>query len=100
MSLDQILLIDAQTTGMRPPKAHLLELAWGTTDKEITSRLVALPEGDEHPPSRQRNHRPVCGRARRRWQPPPISPASCARLWAASALVIHYATFEKPFCTV
>jgi hypothetical protein len=47
----KVLLVDAQTTGIRPPAAQLLELGWCATEAEgeIVSRLVALREGASIP---------------------------------------------------
>lgn len=58
----KILLIDCQTTGMRPSNGDLLELAWSLTDAtedspKIESALVQLPEGEKFPLSCHRNHR-------------------------------------------
>jgi len=49
----EFLFIDCQTTGMRPPNGHLLELAWARAkigaQAPIASSLVRLPEGIEIP---------------------------------------------------
>ncbi len=51
----RVLLIDAQTTGMRPPQGHLLELAWTLAaasdqgEPKIQSHLLKLPDGQTVP---------------------------------------------------
>ena len=53
-----VVIVDCQTTGMAPDKAHLLEIGWvkyppaASQDDsiEITSILLSLPEGEEIPP--------------------------------------------------
>lgn len=49
-----VLLIDCQTTGMRPSAGQMLELAWCVSNPEdpnptIESRLIRLPEGESVP---------------------------------------------------
>ncbi len=49
-----VLIIDCQTTGMRPSVGHLLEFAWafasaGSDNFEINSSVVALPAGESIP---------------------------------------------------
>jgi DNA polymerase III subunit epsilon len=48
------LIVDCQTTGMRPSSGHLLEIAWCIAtaeilEPEVKSFLVELPPGDEIP---------------------------------------------------
>lgn len=54
LSRAEVLLIDGQTTGMRPPRARLLEFAWALTsaarEPAIRAALVRLPEGESIPP--------------------------------------------------
>lgn len=98
MSLKDVLFVDAQTTGMRPPAAQLLELAWGHGDDgEIVSHLVGLPEGETIP--RRVSEitglfEPHMAAARTRDE---VRTELGVALAGRSALVIHYATFEKPF---
>ena len=56
LTQQEFLILDCQTTGMRPSVGHLLEIAWvwakadGTTEEPVQSRLIRLPEGDWIPP--------------------------------------------------
>lgn len=50
----QVVIIDCQTTGMSPPKAHLLEIGWTVfscldSSTHIESFFVSLPEDEEIP---------------------------------------------------
>lgn len=95
------LYIDCQTTGMRPPAAHLLEMAWtvARADEEnlsVNSHLIALPSGEEIP------HRvkEITGIADAEME----SALDLADVFtqfkkdlAGEPALIHYAQFEKPF---
>ncbi len=108
MKLDQlpVILIDGQTTGMRPSSGQLLEMAWTVTtaaspDIAIESFLLALPEGEKIPyriaeltgitdADLASSGNQFCDvlaalqTAANQLAQPPLS-------------VIHYAQFEKPF---
>lgn len=108
MTLEQlpVLLIDGQTTGMRPSSGQLLEIAWAvttaaSTEISVESYLLALPEGKKIPyritelTGITDKDLATCGKqfcdvlkalqtAAVRLAQPPLS-------------VIHYAQFEKPF---
>lgn len=105
MSLKEqrVLMIDTQTTGMRPPHGQLLELAWtiaAASDVEpvITSRLLALPDGQSVPPRISEltgiaddDMKQAQGFAQVLFD---LQSSIADRTECA---VIHYAQFEKPF---
>lgn len=95
----ELLFLDCQTTGIRPPNAHLLEIAWASAraggEVTVHSHLVRLPDGvtvprlvtemtgiaDEH-----------LTEARAR-----VEVADLLRAGIPGIAMIHYAQFEKPF---
>jgi DNA polymerase-3 subunit epsilon len=96
MSLEKLLFVDTQTTGMRPPQAQLIEIAWAELEaKKAQSFLVELSEG-----------RTLSPRVREITGLDDLTGAKSidevraqfhGALSGISALVIHYAQFEKPF---
>lgn len=100
-----VLLLDCQTTGMRPPSGRLLEIAWAlTTAREpkatIESHLLKLPAGETIPPrvselTGLNDEDLLLGEsledARASFW------TALARLGQPKLVVIHYAQFEKPF---
>ena len=46
---DPVLIIDCQTTGMRPTSAQVVELAWCVWPGPVESRLIRLPDGEVLP---------------------------------------------------
>ncbi len=106
MGLDQleVLFIDCQTTGMRPPRGHVLELAWarGTAASSLTihSELIRLPAGESIP----KMVREITGMndedlAEARTEADVFADFSTGALQPPEprVAVIHYAQFEKPF---
>ncbi|MBX2988676.1 MAG: GIY-YIG nuclease family protein [Bdellovibrionaceae bacterium] len=101
-----VLLLDCQTTGMRPPRGSLLEIAWTVMradqgdEPQITSYLVALPEGEELPLRISE----ITGIEPRHLEKALPAAEIFQKLGAAieslgpdPLVVIHYAQFEKPF---
>lgn len=97
----KFLFIDCQTTGMRPPAAHLLEIAWGSASAnqdsiQVDSHLVALPNAGEIP------HRvkEITGIADEEMRTAK-SIEDVFNMFKGSLTgdlaLIHYAQFEKPF---
>ena len=97
----RILIVDAQTTGMRPPRGQLLELAWCFTDAQaepdVRTRRLRLPQGHSIPKAVSE----ITG-LKNEDDTPLFDPAEVAkelssglgdRCWS----VIHYAQFEIPF---
>lgn len=97
----QVVIVDCQTTGMSPPKAHLLEIGWAVfTDAdnsaamEKESFIVSLPDNEKIPPR-------ISGLTgiTDEMLIDSIKPQEIAqRLHAVSQnrlLVAHYAQFEK-----
>jgi DNA polymerase-3 subunit epsilon len=97
----RILIVDAQTTGMRPPRGQLLELAWCFTDArsepEVHTRRLRLPQGHSIPKTVSE----ITG-LKDEDDVPLFEPAEVAKeilfglgdhCWS----VIHYAQFEIPF---
>lgn len=104
-----MLLLDGQTTGSRPERGQLIELAWArgsasavrldhpAAGLEITSRLIALPEGERLP--RRISALTGIDAATMR------SARAAAEVWTElgqavgdqATTVIHYARFEEPF---
>jgi DNA polymerase-3 subunit epsilon len=100
------LFIDCQTTGMRPPRASMIEMAWAwgrASDPhplQLHSKLIQLPEGLEIPKTVQ----DITGIR----SLPPEEALTLPYLFSdfmtsfremnqSSLAVIHYAQFEKPF---
>ncbi len=100
-----VLLIDCQTTGMRPSNGDLLELAWSPTNAreqkpEIHSSLIALPEGESVP---YRVSEITGIKDSDLVEARPLEDVfadfdkAVARAGDPKTSVIHYAQFEKPF---
>lgn len=109
MKIETLLFLDVQTTGMRPPAAHLLELGWSVVhfhedgqnqEREFQAHLVQLPSELSIP----KRVSEITG----------ITVDDCTRdgiplenlaqklqgtldKHQPHACVIHYAQFEKPF---
>lgn len=101
----KVLLIDCQTTGMRPSSGDLLELAWSATSAgedrpAIHSSLIRLPEGESVPyrvteitgiRDEDLENGLEVENVFQKFQ------ASVSELPLGAPAVIHYAQFEKPF---
>lgn len=99
------LILDCQTTGMRPSVGRILEIAWTVADAEcadleVHSHLIELPEGEEIP-SRVRELTGIgeddMRAARPREEVFAALAAAVAGLGDPKCALIHYAQFEKPF---
>lgn len=100
-----VLLIDGQTTGMRPSSGQLIELAWTVTTAQeeapsIESHFFRLPKG-ENLPYRIAELTGICDADLAAGQDSAHVLAqlqnAAARLPEPKLSVIHYAQFEKPF---
>ncbi|MGM0557823.1 MAG: exonuclease domain-containing protein [Myxococcota bacterium] len=103
-----MLLVDCQSTGASPAHGHLLELAWarGRAEEpepiELTSRVVALPEGESIPRRIQRmtgisdDELTDAVELEQVWRELRHSAAAIGEGPDARA-VIHYARFERSF---
>ena len=110
----EVLVLDCQTTGSCPPKAHLLEIGWvctratdsiNTSAAPVKSFLVQLPQDHLIPGHISR----LTGISDNAMQSAIAPDDVCALLWAeanqiagreglpACPTVIHYARFEIPF---
>ncbi|MGZ3723917.1 MAG: GIY-YIG nuclease family protein, partial [Bdellovibrionales bacterium] len=100
----KFIFIDCQTTGMRPPAGHLLELAWTYCSAEdeprLQSHLVQLPEGHELPKmvSEITGIKDLTG-AVELTEVFAAFQKTVTEAGAKSFAVIHYAQFEKPYLT-
>ena len=94
-----LLFLDCQTTGIRPPNAHLLEVAWARARPddqiEVHSHLVRLPEGHSIP--RLVAEMTGLGEKDLAAATARDEVAHALRQTGAAASMIHYAQFEKPF---
>lgn len=95
---DRLLFLDCQTTGMRPPHGHILEIAWQRRD-QLVSHLVRLDDETEIPKRVQE----ITGLTRTDLADALPLAEVFAHLQTfvedPPLLVIHYAQFEKPFLT-
>lgn len=96
------LFVDCQTTGIRPPAAHLLEIAWsvGTLDEDgapIQSHLVRLPEGQSIPRIVTEITGLTAGDLADAVAIEEVARKFAKDLEGVDAAIIHYAQFEKPF---
>ena len=95
------LFVDCQTTGMRPPAAHLLEISWAIAaaneeNVEVRGHLVALPDGARVPQKIQE----ITGISDEEMTlAKPIADVFNAfkSSLGDEPAFIHYAQFEKPF---
>jgi DNA polymerase-3 subunit epsilon len=95
----ELLFVDCQTTGIRPPNAHLLEIAWGIAkpddEIEVHSHLVKLPDGHAIP--RLVSEMTGLGADDLEAALERTEVGERLRALNAATAVIHYAQFEKPF---
>jgi DNA polymerase-3 subunit epsilon len=110
----QVLVLDCQTTGSRPPKGHLLEIGWAvirtgdlleSAEQSVTAHLLALPDQGTLP----RHVARLTGiadtdlkqvpRPAKVWEELVHTAGKIAAAGRASSCptVIHYARFEEPF---
>ena len=97
----ELLFVDCQTTGIRPPRAHLLEIAWGLARPddqiEVHAHLVRLPEGEQIP--RMVSEMTGLGHSDLAAALAREEIGERLRATNAATAMIHYAQFEKPFLT-
>ena len=91
-----LIFLDCQTTGMRPPKGQILEIAW-QRDSQLHSFITKVPEGETIPPRVQEitgltDQDTVNGSTVEE-----IFTSLKLALSPTALLVIHYAQFERPF---
>jgi DNA polymerase-3 subunit epsilon len=92
----RLIFLDCQTTGMRPPQGHILEMAW-RREERLVSHLVRLDDAVEIPKRVQE----ITGLARsdlgNALPLADIFSDFLSFLENQPLLVIHYAQFERPF---
>lgn len=96
----RFIFVDCQTTGIRPPAAHLLEIAWGVRDgDELTTRshLVRLPEGQSIPKIASEITGLTATDLESASSIEEVAREFAKDMEGVDAAVIHYAQFEKPF---
>lgn len=93
--MNNVLFLDLQSTGMRPPGAHPLEIAWAIGEGDVREHLVRLPEGEDVP----RRVTEITGLTAHDLTEALALEEVLTRLKAelVDTVVIHYAQFEKPF---
>ena len=92
-----VFFLDLQTTGAKPDKAHILEIAWGLSEStEIKSSLITQPE-DEPVPRRILSLTGIKAEEMTTSQNLADVFSDLAATTTSRPAVIHFAQFEKPF---
>lgn len=97
MQLNQLVIVDCQTTGANPRRGQMIEFAWATVGSAPQSSLIALAGEAELP-----NHiRRITGISAEALSQAPsldvIINKFAKEVAAESVLLAHFAKFERPF---